>query len=305
MITATQKHPALLLIIFIGIFCAALLISQFIEIIILYPFLGNQVLNLGNVISHPSQYDAKYKNVILFLQGFTTFFSMVLTPLLFAHFYYVNRLMIFDRVPKLFLFMLCASLVFVAMPFNGWVADWNLTLVLPEYFSNWEVWAKAKELEMKVLTEYITNFDNETQFFFGLLVIAVLPAIGEELIFRGVIQNLFNDWFKNVHVAIWLAAIIFSAIHLQFYGFFPRVLLGALFGYLYVWSGNILIPMIGHFVNNGFTLLLIHLKNKNLITIDLETTKNIPAWVIIISASAVVILLYAFRKRSEHKMAND
>src|SRR5690606_9694418 len=85
----------------------------------------------------------------------------------------------------------------------------------------------------------------------NLLMIAIIPAIGEELLFRGGIQNIFYKWFKNPHIAIWAAAILFSAIHVQFYGFIPRMLLWALFGYLLVWGKSIWYPIIGHFINNG------------------------------------------------------
>ncbi|TAF81977.1 MAG: CPBP family intramembrane metalloprotease, partial [Sphingobacteriales bacterium] len=89
-----------------------------------------------------------------------------------------------------------------------------------------------------------------------LLMIAILPAIGEELFFRGTIQNIFTALFKNPHVAVWLTAILFSAIHLQFYGFLPRMFLGALFGYLFIWGKSIWLPILGHFLNNGFAVIM-------------------------------------------------
>lgn len=88
-------------------------------------------------------------------------------------------------------------------------------------------------------------------FFFNILVIALLPAIAEELLFRGAVQRSFNRMFNNPHVAIWLAAFIFSAIHVQFFGFFPRMLLGAAFGYIYLWTGSIWYAMFAHFLNNA------------------------------------------------------
>jgi membrane protease YdiL (CAAX protease family) len=124
-------------------------------------------------------------------------------------------------------------------------------------------------------------------------VIAVLPGIGEELLFRGFLQNLLKRIFKNDHVAIWVAAVLFSAIHFQFYGFIPRMLLGALFGYIYVWSGNLLYPIIAHFVNNCVSLVALYVYQKGLTDIDVESTEALPTmYVIIFSALFVVTLIY-------------
>jgi membrane protease YdiL (CAAX protease family) len=291
----TQRHPSVNLMIFIGFFIAAIFIAQFLALVMLYPFLGSEVMNLGSVANHPENYDIKYKNVLLFLQGFTSFFSMILAPLVFLKIFYPEKLNFFTKVPNELFFISTVILVIIFIPANAWIADWNMSLEFPDFLVGFNSWAAAKELELKELTEYLTMFDSQSQFYFGLLVIAVIPAIGEELIFRGVFQNLFNDWFKNMHAAIWISAIIFSAIHIQFFGFFPRMFLGALFGYLYAWTGNMLIPMTGHFINNGFTLSLIHLKNQNKVELDLETTKDLPMGLIVGSAIAFAVLLVIFK----------
>jgi CAAX amino terminal protease family. len=101
---------------------------------------------------------------------------------------------------------------------------------------------------------------------------------------------------KNHHVAIWVSAFIFSAFHVQFFGFVPRMLLGALFGYLYVWSGSLSISIIGHFVNNGFSVLMMYLNQIGVITIDMETPESAP-WAIVISFTVVFVALgYYFKK---------
>ena len=105
-------------------------------------------------------------------------------------------------------------------------------------------------------------------------MIAILPAIGEELVFRGMLQPELQRATGNIHAAIWISAIMFSAIHLQFFGFVPRMLLGVMFGYLYYWSGNIIIPMLAHFVNNGFSLLMVYLYQLEIISIDLESGES-------------------------------
>ena len=299
-----KRHPALLIIIFLGFFIGALLISQFLMMLILYPFLGNNVMTLGNVIQNPNAYP-DYQYVILFVQGFTSFCAMVVAPLIFIRYFFEGKLNFFKNVPAEIFFLSTGLLVIISMPANAWIADLNLQIDMPDVF---ESWAAEKEKELKVLTEYMTNFKTNTEFFIGLIVIALIPAIGEELMFRGIIQTSLKDWLKNNHAAIWISAIIFSAIHMQFYGFFPRLFLGVLFGYLFAWTGNMLIPITGHFVNNGFTLFLLYMKNLGKLKIDVESTKEIPTGLIIGSAVIFIGMFVAFWfqfKNSVKKASNE
>ncbi len=287
-------HPLILIAILIGFFICGLFIAQFLIIATLYPFIGDRVLSMGNMVANPQAYP-DFRYILLYVQGLTSFGSMVVAPLLFFRYFYTDKVVFFEYLPKELFFLLTALLVIVSMPANAWIAEQNMQMKLPTFLADIEKWMADKEGELKILTEYLTQFETNSQFLVGLVVIALIPAVGEELLFRGGLQNLLKDLFKNKHTAVWVAAIIFSGIHLQFYGFFPRMFLGALFGYLYLWSGNILIPMTAHFVNNGFTLLLIHMKNINQIEIDLETTHDIPTGLIIGSAVCFTALLLFFK----------
>jgi hypothetical protein len=288
-----DKHPALDLLLFLAFFISFLFIAQFLALVVLYPFIGNQAMNLGNIINNPVPYP-EYRGIILFLQGFTSFIAMIICPLIFVKAVNSEKLTIWNNAtPEIFYFS-TALIVIVAMPFIALVADWNMSISLPNSLNSIQQWAAEKESQLKILTEYITSFESNNGFFVGLVVIAVIPAVGEELIFRGIFQNYFVDWFRNKHMAIWLAAFIFSAIHVQFFGFFPRMFLGALFGYLYIWTGSLLIPITAHFANNGFTLFLIHMKNQNKLQMDLETTKEMPLNLIIGSGVLTLIMIVLF-----------
>jgi membrane protease YdiL (CAAX protease family) len=92
--------------------------------------------------------------------------------------------------------------------------------------------------------------------FVAFLSIAVIPAVCEELVFRGVIMPLLGKMTKNIHASIWITAMLFSLIHVQFYGFLPRLLMGALLGYLVVWSGSLWGSIVAHFVNNASAFML-------------------------------------------------
>jgi len=141
-------------------------------------------------------------------------------------------------------------------PCMSLIADWNAQMQFSESWNDLQEWMRIKEDEMAVLTESIVMTTAWDKLLLNIVVIAVLPGIGEELFFRGALQQIGTRIFKNEYIAVWVVAIIFSAIHLQFYGFFPRLLLGVFFGYLVIWTRNIWTAVIAHFVNNSMVVIL-------------------------------------------------
>ena len=105
----------------------------------------------------------------------------------------------------------------------------------------------------------------------NLLMVAVLAAVGEELIFRGILVKLFREWTGNIHLAVIIPALLFSTLHLQFYGFFGRLALGIILGYLFVWSGSLWVPIAVHFLNNAMAVIVSSLDHRGLISTDLES----------------------------------
>ncbi|MFD2933937.1 CPBP family intramembrane glutamic endopeptidase [Spirosoma flavum] len=189
------------------------------------------------------------------------------------------------------------SLIIIAfMPFDGLIIDWNQNLHLPETLAPVEQWMRDQEKNLAGVTKYLTTFKSVGQLLVALLVIGVIAAVGEEVLFRGILQRNFAYWAGNAHVGIWLAAALFSAIHVQFLGFFPRMLLGALFGYLYLWSGNLWVPILAHFVNNGFTVFMVYLYQQKVTSMDIESTEAVPVLGALISGFVTVGLLYYFRQ---------
>lgn len=127
---------------------------------------------------------------------------------------------------------------------------------------------KSSEEQAARITEAFLIMTSPSELLFNLFMIALIPAIGEELLFRGIVQNIFSRWLKNNHAAIWLSALLFSAMHMQFYGFIPRLMLGVMLGYLLVWSGNIWWPIIAHFVNNAAAVIFSYLFQNNFSNFD-------------------------------------
>ena len=153
-------------------------------------------------------------------------------------------------VSLIFVFLLTFLFVIVNSP----VVVWNKSIVFPEFLSSFESWAKLKESQLEKLTIYLVSFESFSEYIIGVIAIALIPGFFEEFLFRGIIQKNINLISKNHHLAIWLSALIFSAIHMQFYGFFPRLFMGVLFGYLFYWSGSIFYAVAAHFFNNFFSL---------------------------------------------------
>ncbi|HEY8402428.1 MAG TPA: CPBP family intramembrane glutamic endopeptidase [Cytophagaceae bacterium] len=189
-------------------------------------------------------------------------------------------------------------LIFTLMPVVAYVVEWNKSLHLPEALSTLEQWMLEKETQMEKLTQFLIPYDTTSEFILVFLVIAIIPAIGEEFLFRGLLQNELHRALGNPHIAIFLTGFLFSFIHFQFFGFFPRMMLGVLFGYLYYWSGNLLIPIIVHLINNGFTLILMNMRNKKQLDFDIESTQSIPLGSMLFALAVGSLLIYYYRNIS-------
>ena len=167
-------------------------------------------------------------------------------------------------------YLLVAFTMIAAIPFINLLTELNRQISLPEVLAPVENWMRATELQLEEVTLKMVNVHTISDLIFNLFLIAVLAGLGEELFFRGILQKMFGEW-RNAVLAIWLAAFVFSAIHLQFYGFFPRMLLGAFFGYLLFWSGNLWLPILAHTVNNGLAVLYYYLKFNGVQVPELDT----------------------------------
>jgi membrane protease YdiL (CAAX protease family) len=174
----------------------------------------------------------------------------------------------------------------------------NQKMTLPDALKPLEEWMRAKEDEAEKMVLKLLTMRTTTDFLVNMFMIAVLPAVAEELMFRGGVQRSFLKMFGNPHAAIWITAIIFSAIHVQFFGFIPRLLLGALFGYIYLWTKSLWYPMFAHFLNNGYAVCMaLYFQKHNL---PLENVEETPAfnWMgYVLGLIVTVFLLIYLRKQ--------
>ncbi|MBP7728388.1 MAG: CPBP family intramembrane metalloprotease [Bacteroidia bacterium] len=179
-----------------------------------------------------------------------------------------------------------------AVPLINLLGDLNSKMHLPSFLAPVEQWMRDSEDKAAVLTEAFLDMPDPGALLFNLFMIALLPAIGEEWLFRGVVQRLFSEWSGKKQVGIWAAALLFSAMHLQFYGFVPRLLLGALLGYLLLWSGSIWLPMLAHFLNNAAAVIAAYLYQHQLISANPDTLGLGPEQFMVLLASIVLTALF-------------
>ena len=143
--------------------------------------------------------------------------------------------------------VLVIAIMLLINPFIAFIYEWNLSFNIPE-------WMLVFDVNAENITKYFLKMNTLGDLFFNLLVIAIIPAIGEELLFRGYLQQKITQCLGKSHVAIIITAILFSAIHMQFQGFLPRFALGLMLGYLFYWSGSLWLPIIAHLLNNAMTI---------------------------------------------------
>lgn len=286
-------HPFYKFLVLLVFMAGGICVGMFVALLGLVLFYGVSISDMANITQNPQAYE-NGRGAMIFYQLATHFFMFTAAPLLFLSMTENSvKRYLFKKENLGFLILLSGALAVLIIPANSWLINWNATAQLPEVLKGFEVWAKEKEEVLAELTKFLTQFHTVGQLLMGLVAFALVPAIGEELVFRGILQRNFLRWFKNPHVAIWVTAIIFGAIHVQFFGFVPRTVLGAIFGYLYYWSGNFWVPVAAHFVNNGFTVLLLYLQQNKLIQTNVESTEALPwHWGAISLAISVALLFY-------------
>ncbi|SMD34243.1 hypothetical protein SAMN04488029_1915 [Reichenbachiella faecimaris] len=234
--------------------------------------------------------------VLVFVQGASAILSFIIVPAIFVRRFESGSLANYFHSSSINLNAMVTTigLTLSLMIVNGWLIEWNRSIEFPESLA---ATFDQMEEQGRLMTEYLTDFYSFPYFLLVMVVVAVVPAIGEELLFRGLIQEYLQKIWGNPHVAIWATAMFFSAFHMQFYGFMPRMALGAFFGYLFYYSGNLWYASIAHFVNNGFTLFMIYLFQQEIVEYDIESTETVSIWSTLAFAIIGAILFVLFRKQ--------
>lgn len=182
---------------------------------------------------------------------------VALMLIIYGRRFWVKELALNDS-PGIFSLLMTVALVVLVLPFVSWLTEINMSVSLPSALE------RAEEQAEAIVTIFFSDAGLK-RFILNMVMVAMIPALGEELFFRGVLQRYLIVGLRNVHLAVFLTAMIFSFFHFQFHGFLPRMLLGLIFGYLLVWTGNLWIPVAAHFINNGAAVVVEFLSQRGVL----------------------------------------
>ncbi len=285
------------------LFSAFVILVCFLAFLILSLIIAVPVFGFDSILSLPTLGDLENPESLIVLKYFQTVQAIglfILPPLILAYLYQgsISKYLYLNKSFQGSSFLMVIVLMFFMMPFINFTAELNSRLSLPSWLSDIEQWMRNSEEEAARLTEAFLNVKTIPGLAFNLFMVAFLPAIGEELLFRGVIQKIFTRMTRNHHWGIWISAILFSAMHMQFFGFIPRMVLGAVFGYLLVWSGSMWLPMLGHFLNNAIAVTAMFLVNNGTIGEGVEDYGSTSYYAATISLVIIAALLFLIKREN-------
>jgi len=282
---------------------ASVFIFMVVGMIVAIPFYG--LASLMNGMSESSLNSPEGINLLKYFQVIQSIGLFVAPPFAIGWLYHgnISEYLKINRSTKIQSYLLATVCLLAVIPLINFLGAINNQMSFPESLSGLETWMKTMEDAAKVMIEKFMEVNSVSGLMFNIFMIAVLPALGEELMFRGVIRQILTNWTKNYHWGIWITAFLFSAMHMQFYGFLPRMALGAMFGYLLVWTGTMWVPILAHFVNNLMGVLGYFLIGKGAISKDIEEwgtgTEQIP--LVVISVLTVGVLLFLIFRSEQAK----
>jgi membrane protease YdiL (CAAX protease family) len=278
----------------LGLFAAGLLIGSFLIAAVLQWATGMPMSRMETALQHSD-------NIFWarMAQSLGSFFMFALPALLFAGFitkqpaYYLrlNKGFRFEQFFYVLLLLICSFFIV------GLLAEWNQNIPLP---SQWVQIFQQMENTYNQQVIVLATMHSVQDFIFSLVVLALFPAMFEEMFFRGALQPVLIGFSKKVGLGIILTAFIFSIIHGSFYGLLPRFYLGIVLGYVYYYGRTLWLNIIFHFLNNAFALMQLYIlsKQKTLQANDVANS-NVPLWLGLAAVIIFPFLLVQFKKASE------
>jgi membrane protease YdiL (CAAX protease family) len=284
-------NPRLQFLIFIGVFLGTLFVGNLIGAGIVIALYGLKTLmavasaNIATPHFLASLWILQITGTTLPILGGSVFFANVIVReprgYLKTTFKFSGILLVL-----VFAIMLCSN------PVIEYLSNLNQKMVLPPFLK----WMRDSEDSAQKITQVMLQMKTIWDMLIDLLLIGLLTAIVEEFMFRGVIQTILFRWTKSTHAAIWITAIFFSAFHIEFFGFLPRMMLGVLFGYFVVWSGSIWTSVWAHFINNGSAVVVTYLFQHKVIKISPDDEHVFTNASYLFSLAIVLFLLYLYQK---------
>jgi len=286
-----QLSPWGKLILLFGLVIVSSLLSAFTGLLIGKLYLGVDFITLSGTIADPrTASDIAFLKLYQLINQLGVFifpiiiFSYLVSPNLAA---YLDM----NRKPRLISLLIAGLVIYAILPFNQYILDFNQNLSLPRMFSGVLDWMKEYEAKAESLTEVLLKTDSLLILFVNLFIVAIVPAIGEEWLFRGVLLKLFKQLTGKYHWAVLITAFLFAALHLQFMSFLPRFFLGILLGYLFVLTRNLWVPIFAHFINNASSVIIYYLHYNKMIKVSVDDFGSSANTVYIVGSLLITVWL--------------
>lgn len=294
------------------IFSAFVILVCFLAFMVLSFIIALPIFGFETTMNIASLTDFNNPETLRVLKYFQTVQAIglfIVPPIILGYLFYgnVKEYLFLNKSFNPSSLLLVLVLMFFAGPFINFIGELNNSMVFPEWAAGIENWMKDAEESAAQITEAFLNVKTIPALAFNIFMVAFLPAIGEELLFRGVIQRIFTNMTRNYHWGIWISAILFSALHMQFYGFVPRVFLGAIFGYMLVWGGSMWLPILGHFLNNAIAVIAMFLIHNKTISPKFEEIGSTSDSYYAAALSLVLIIVFMVmikRQNTDKRLAS-
>ena len=249
------------------------------------------MMQLAEKLSHP---EGKMLSFTYFYQFLNQLGIFIFPSFLYAYLVSgnVNQYFKFKRFPTSAAVVIIMLSVYTVLPFLGYLSQINHNMHLPDFMRGVEEWMREKEAQAADLTETFLKTKTTTGLLVNLVILALMPALGEELLFRGTLQKIFISMTKSAHWGIIITAAAFSAFHFQFLGFLPRFLLGLMLGYAMIMTGSLWSSIWLHFVNNASTVVIYYLHYKDVLKIPADDFGNTNNEVYIIGSLLLTLWLF-------------
>ena len=209
------------------------------------------------------------------------------------------RFLFLEKAPRIWPLLLGIVTLYAAMPWMECVIQWNNSISFPSALKELENSLREMEAAAEGVVSGMLKGSSVGSLIVSICIVGVLAGLSEELFFRGAMLRLFMMTRINYHFAIWAVALIFSLLHFQFFGFVPRLLLGAYFGYLACWSKCLWIPILAHIFNNS-TVVVAQWYADDAADASRATSLSPSTVTVIISIVLTVVGLYLFLKTTRN-----
>ena len=281
----------------------------FVMIVFISSLIG--ISSIGIIFADAGELNFTQENIsqLKIMQLISSVFIFIIPPLLFSYFendQYLKELGFNSKFKRQNILMILMIILF-SQPLVAYCMQLNLDFInsISDYIPKMVESMKQMEKDAELIIDAFLKMDNIGDLLFNLFLIAIIPAIGEEMFFRGVIQKKLKNILRNPHIAILITSFIFSAIHMQFFGFLPRFFLGIILGYLFYYSGSLWMPIIAHFINNALAVLLMYLPFSKKINTDISQLENAEINMIQATIFLLIVLFFIYLYKQINSKAID